>query len=565
MENLEKEKIDNDIPLSEYPRMQFKRDSYFCLNGSWNFEISKNEEVDFYTKKIIVPYPVESSLSKVTLRPKTNEYCHYEKTFTLNKDFIKDITILHFGAVDKICDVYLNNNFVGSHKGGYLPFSFNITNYLNENDNVLKVRVKDDQDKTKNYAYGKQKIKRGGIWYTPVTGIWQTVFIESFNYNHFDSIKITPNIDNGSVLFEINGNISEGDISITLDNTILNYHFTKQSFEITLDSFIPWTPDNPHLYYFSLTSKTDTIHSYFAMRKLSIGILNNKSVFLLNNKPYFFNGILDQGYYADGIYTPSSYDEMKKEILFLKKVGFNTLRKHIKIEPLYFYYLCDKLGIIVWQDMVNSGCYSFIKDTLLPTIGFLKKNDQKLRINKVFEYELKETVNHLYNTPSIALWTIFNEGWGQHNSKYYYNVLKKLDPTRLIDHASGWFDQGISDTNSKHIYFRKVKYTKSIEKDKRAFIISEFGGYSLIIDGHTFSKHNSFGYKSFKTKDDLTNAIIKLYENEIIPLLKEGLTASIYTQISDVEDEVNGLLTYDRKIVKVDIQKLNKTLEKLKF
>ncbi|MDO5449186.1 MAG: glycoside hydrolase family 2 TIM barrel-domain containing protein, partial [Clostridia bacterium] len=313
-----------------------------------------------------------------------------------------------------------------------------------------------------------------------------------------------------------------------------------------------WSPEDPYLYDFTIRSGNDEVKSYFALRTLGIADVDGHKKLCLNGEPYFFNGLLDQGYWHDGIYTPHSYKCYEEDILAMKKLGFNTLRKHIKIEPERFYYDCDRLGMIVFQDMVNNGDYSFIKDSALPTIGLKKFTDVDMSSNPesrgMFLGHMEETVKHLYNHPSICYWTIFNEGWGQFCADSCYDKLRELDQTRFIDSTSGWFKQNKSDVDSYHVYFKPV----DIAAGARPMVLSEFGGYSCQIDEHSFNNGKPYGYKKCQSPAELLSGMVDLYENQVLPLIEKGLSAAIYTQLSDIEDEVNGLVTYDRAYNKIE-------------
>ncbi len=521
------------IPWNVYPRPQLKRDSFFCLNGEWNFYFNNKQT------KILVPFSPESKLSGVM---ETCEECVYKREFSLPENFIKDKVFLHFGAVDQIARVYLNGEFVGEHIGGYEHFFFDITAHLKEN-NEITVKVTDKLDKT--LPYGKQTKKRGGMWYTKTTGIWQTVWIESVSESYIKAIdikaddkKATITVDGaktGVAIFE--------DKRINFDNSVIEY--TPQNIEL-------WSPENPKLYYFTIETEQDKIESYLAFRKLQIKEVNNIPRLLLNGKPYFFNGVLDQGYYSDGILTPASEENYIEDILLMKEAGFNMLRKHIKVESELFYYHCDRLGMAVFQDMVNNGNYSFFFDTALPTVFMQKFPDKILHLNKKsrsnFEQAMIQTVNSLKNHPSIVYWTIFNEGWGQFGSARMYETLKKIDSTRFIDSTSGWFRGKKTDVESLHVYFKKLKAVKS----DKPIVISEFGGYVLKTENHIFNENKEYGYKTLKDKEEFNLSLLDLFENQLLPLVKQGVCASVYTQVSDVEDEINGLVTYDRKVKKYD-------------
>ena len=521
-------------PWNIYPRPQLKRDSFFSLNGTWEFGTDKS-----CSEKILVPFCPESLLSGIT-RTVDSEYLFYKKEFSLPENFIKDRVFLHFGAVDQFCTVYLNNVKLGTNAGGYNHFSFEITDFLKET-NRLTVIVKDELNLT--LPYGKQSKKRGGMWYTAVSGIWQTVWIESTPENFIEDIIIEADDEQAKITVKgvLEGNVIFEDVAIPLNNGVAVYK---------PENVKKWSPETPHLYYFTVESQNDRIESYLAFRKLETKEVNGIMRLCLNGEPYFFSGVLDQGYFSDGIFTPATENGYEKDILLMKEAGFNTLRKHIKIEPDQFYYDCDRLGMVVFQDMVNNGGYSFFRDTLLATLGLQKLNDKKLHKDKKtrrqFINKMHETIKQLRNHPSICLWTIFNEGWGQFDANEAYKKLKSIDSSRFIDTTSGWFRNKESDVESLHIYFKKLK----LQKSKKPIIISEFGGYALSIKDHVFNPDNQYGYKKFTYVEALDDAVCTLFEDQVLPLVKKGLCASIYTQLSDVEDETNGLVTYDRKIKK---------------
>lgn len=558
----------NNVPLSEYPRMQMVRDSYYCLNGEWDYLINTSDDLPTtFFAKILVPFSPEAPLSKVGRIVQPNEYLIYHRTFSLDKGFNKGRVFLHFTAVDQIAKVYLNNKLLGEHIGGFLPFSFEIQDYLKD-ENDLVVVVKDYSD-TSYHSRGKQKIKRGGIWYTPQSGIYLPVWLESTPNEYISQLKITPLFDDKKVEIIVNSNVNQ-EVTITLEKkaTIAK---TNTPIVIDLVNFHPWTVDDPYLYKFSVTLGQDQVSSYFGMRKISIG-LDEKGVkrFLLNNKPLFQSGLLDQGYYQDGLLTPPTDKDYIDDIMLAKNLGFNMLRKHIKIESPRWYYHCDRLGMLVWQDFVNGGeQYPFLSTVVPVLLKHHSKDDKYQKFGRLNEEgrsefidEACQTIEYLYNSPSIVLWTIFNEGWGQFDSALLLNKMQEKDKTRLFDHASGWHDQMIGELKSDHVYFRKYVY--KADKLNRVNVLSEFGGYHLRIPGHAYSDKD-FGYKRMKSVEQLSQAIVKLYETEIIPAAKLGLAASVYTQLSDVEDELNGLITYDRKVVKVKpnlIRKINYKLTK---
>lgn len=567
--------LNKEKPWDVYPRPQLVRDSYINLNGYFDYKITTNEGiVNDFDGKILVPFPIESSLSEVEKSLNENEYIYYKKDVTIPSEFVKDKLFLHFGAVDQETTIYVNDKYVGENKGGYIPFKFDIKNYIKLTDDKkeynfrLVVRVKDNLDLK--YPYGKQTKSRGGMWYTPVSGIWQTVWLESVNNEYIESIKITPNIDDNTINIKLFSSCKEFVIEIydeneNYNNLISSNNINTKDITIKLENPILWAPENPHLYGIKIKTKFDEIKSYFGMRKISIVEFNGKKVLALNNKPFFFNGLLDQGYFPDGLFLPATINGYIDDIKSMKELGFNTLRKHIKVEPLVWYYLCDKMGMIVWQDMVNNSLYSFFQDTVLPTIGRKSRCDKKVKISlenkEIFISHMKKTVELLYNNPCIVLWTIFNEGWGQFESKRMEKLLLEVDSTRLVDPTSGWFEQPDSKINSLHIYFKKLK----IKKKNVPIILSEFGGYSYKINEHSYNLDKTYGYKFYTEQDKFEKAYVSLFENELIPLIKDGLCASIYTQVSDVEDETNGILTYDRKICKLNKEVIKKVNEKVKY
>ena len=556
-------------PLSEYPRPQLQRDSYICLNGEWEYAIKKTIDIPFvFDGKIQVPYSPETPLSGVKRIVHPNEWLFYRKELEFPKGFIKDKVFLHFSAVDQIAEVFINDAFVGEHTGGFLPFSFDIKPFLKRNKNVLVVRVKDLSD-TSYHSRGKQKIKRGNIWYSPQSGIYMPVWMESVSNGYIENIILTPDIQKSVIKIKV---ISESPkVKCELEGASLEI---KSNVETVIKLKNPrlWSPEEPNLYPFTLKVKGDKVQSYFAMREISVKQFEGVSRICLNGKPYFMRGVLDQGYYMDGFLTPGSDEDYINDITLMKELGFNTIRKHIKIESMRWYYHCDRLGMLVWQDFVNGGTKYKLSTISLPLLinthykdnkyGKLSRKNIKGRLEA--EQEFRDTIKLLYNVPSIVLWTIFNEAWGQFDSKRIYKELKQIDSTRLYDHASGWIDQGISETKSMHVYFKRVKIPKEKEIKGRAVILSECGGYALKIKGHTFNNTN-FGYSKMSSKEALEKEYQKFMDLDILPNIHNGLCAFIYTQLSDVEDELNGFVTYDRCVVKVDKNKINLINKKAKY
>lgn len=548
-----------DVPFNEYPRPQFERDSFFNLNGSWDYAINGGEMPENYDGKILVPFSPESYLSGVQRVVSPQDVLWYRRTFELPEDFNKGKILLHFGAVDQTAKVYVNGEKVGENDGGYYPFSFDITNFVKDKNEIV-VEVTDLTD-TSYKETGKQRFQRGGIWYTPQSGIWQTVWIESVPNEYIKGIKITPSYKNGEVEFSFD-KIGDGEIELKalFDGKEIACGKCEDKIVLSIPNKKAWSPEHPDLYDLEISYKDDRIKSYFALRDVSVEVAKDgrKRIFL-NGKPYYMNGLLDQGYWSDGLYTPPCEDAFVHDIMTAKKLGFNMLRKHIKIEPLRWYYLCDKLGMIVWQDMISGGRQPYSKIfTVYNQFCYTRHNDGKL-FYKLFGRENKEgreeyyknlhrMIDHLYNVPSIVLWTPFNEGWGQFDAKKALEMVKNADGTRLVDHASGWHDQGVGDFKSTHIYFRPVR----MHTDKRAYILTEFGGYTLMLPEHSQNPDDVFGYKTMSSIKHLNEEIKTLFERDVVGNIKNGLCASVYTQVSDVEDETNGVMTYDREVVKFD-------------
>lgn len=541
-------------PWDVYPRPQMKRKSYISLNGEWEFYANGGSR-----ETIIVPYPPESILSGIGRDMGKHPSLLYRKVFILPKGFIKKRVLLHFGAVDQIARVKLNGALIGEHRGGYDSFTFDITDNLLDK-NILEVEVTDELENGV-LPYGKQRYKRGGMWYTPISGIWQTVWMESVPENYIKSIRI----ETGHNYADIIADAPDGVVILKTPYAKTENEFKDGQAHITFKSPKLWSPEDPYLYKFVLRAGGDEVESYFAMRTLEIKDVDGIERLCLNGQPYFFHGLLDQGYYSDGIYTPASPESYTRDITTVKSLGFNTLRKHIKVEPEHFYYECDRLGMIVFQDMVNNGKYSFIRDTAMPTVGFKKLpslfRSNKERVRKSFVKSMKNTVKQLYNHPCVCYWTIFNEGWGQFSADKMYHELKRMDQSRFIDSTSGWFKGKESDVESLHIYFKPVK----LKKASRPVVLSEFGGYSYKIKNHVFNEEKTYGYKKFENREEYENAVVKLYNEEIIPNIPNGLCGAIYTQVSDVEDETNGILTYDRHEIKMNKEKMLEIADKLKL
>ena len=552
------ELIDRNCPLPEYPRPQLRRDNYKCLNGEWEccFTSASAGAPSKVDRKILVPFSPESELSGVGRSLAPNELLWYRRKFTVEQPYANGNTLLHFGAVDQTADVYVNGKLATTHVGGYTPFSGNITGFLISGENELVVRVRDITD-TGWQSRGKQRLKRGGIWYTPQSGIWQTVWLECVPSLYVTSLRIIPDLDDGSVSVTVHTNRTS-DVSISACGKTVSAR-SSDTAVLKLDSFGEWSPESPTLYDLSVQAGEDCVTSYFGMRKFEVRPdSSGVNRLFLNNRPYFHTGVLDQGYYSDGMLTPPCDKAIVDDILLMKSMGFNTLRKHIKMEPLRWYYHCDRLGMLVWQDMINGGeSYKPLTVTAPCFAEGLRIGDHKYSLfgrenadgRRQYYVELYELLTNLINCVSIAMWVPFNEGWVQFDAESVVRYIRDIDKTRTIDHASGWHDQYIGNTKSLHVYFRPYKFRR--DKLNRAVMLTEFGGYSLRIDGHCFCK-KTFGYKEFEDNEALLRNFVQLYEEQIIPAKAKGLCASIYTQLSDVEDEVNGFVTYDRAVVKLN-------------
>ena len=535
-------------PWQVYPRPQMRRDSYINLNGEWDFAVSSGNPETF-DMRITVPFCPESRLSGIGRHFEEGVPMWYRRRFVLPDGFRRERVLLHIGAADQIAEVFVNGQHLCRHEGGYASFCVDITEALAE-ENELVIRCTDDlHDQA--FPYGKQVMNRGGMWYTPVSGIWQTVWLESVPGTYIENL----NIENHGASVTIS-------TVPPLEGTVSVEHlgqFPLEHGQVTIAPENPhfWCPDDPYLYRFTVETAQDKVESYFAIRSLEIKKVGEYPRLCLNGKPYFFHGLLDQGYWPEGLLTAPAPESYADDILAMKRLGFNTLRKHIKVESEEFYYQCDRLGMIVWQDMVNGGTYNAPFMTWLPALFPKFKLHTSDRIHPLFgrknvhgreEFirECKETVTALKAFPCISTWVIFNEGWGQFDSKKLTALFRELDDTRLIDSASGWFDRRQGDFKSEHNYFAKQFVTPS----DRAFVISEYGGYTCQVKGHTCSG-KTYGYKICSSQEEFQAAYHKLMSEEIDPLKEQGLCGAVYTQLSDIEDEINGLMTYDREVCKL--------------
>ena len=567
-------------PLAEYPRPAMRRDSCEILNGPWQYAITQTaEHPAAWQGSILVPYSPEAPASGVgrTLQP--GQWLHYHRLFAPPAGEGGRV-LLHFGAVDYACAVQVNGHLAGGHRGGYWPFTLDITDLLNGTGrNSLWVAVQDPTGHG-TQARGKQTLKPGGMFYQAQSGIWQTVWLERVPDNYIQTLTVTPDYDARTVTVRVHtakpggavnlwAMVRAGGVTIAED---WGSDEADQDGEVTLnipeEHFFPWSPDTPFLYDLTVgtnqgeEAEFDTVHSYFALRKWSCapdahGVLR----FCLNDKPILLNGLLDQGYWPEGLYTPPSDAAVERELSEVKALGFNLLRKHAKIEPQRWYYHCDRLGLIVWQDIVNGGSaynlwfVTYLTNVLQPLLRRFPDGKACRRLlsrakpagREEYAHELADTVQALRCHPCIACWVPFNEGWGQFDAGKAVQALRTLDGIRLVDEASGWFDQGGGDVHSLHNYF----YPLRIRPQKRTVALSEYGGIAWPMPGHE-PPRKTYGYGTAKDRQELTARYKKLQLKTVLPQLEKGLSALVYTQLTDVEDEVNGLFTYDRAAVKPD-------------
>lgn len=552
------------VPLSQHPMPQAERKNWLCLNGKWDFYKEDLSGKRSYESQILVPFSPETLNSGIEkgFVLYSNEKLVYTRKIELNDTLLLGKTLLHFGAVDSECQVYVNGEHVGGHKGGFTAFTLDITDVVTAGENEIKVVCWDEATRNSD-ARGKQSDQSGTIWYTAQSGIWQTVWIESMPKHYIHNLRITPDVRRKQVTVESQSFGDEQQITVYDDNDII-LSATYLDRVTLVHNFELWSPENPKLYKVKITNASgDEMESYFGVR--SFGKCKDKNGIArlsLNGKPYFFNGVLDQGYWSDGLLTYPSDKAIVTELKMLKDMGFNTIRKHIKVEPMRWYYHCDRLGLVVWQDFVNGGGqYKFSHVAAFPFLGFHHRDDDYAyfaRENEggrvAFNVMADEILDQLYNCVCIGVWVPFNEGWGQFDSAKMTEKIRSKDNTRIIDSVSGWHDQGVGKTEllSIHNYYKKLK----VPQDVRPVVLSEFGGYSRKIDGHVFNAEKEFGYKKFKTNEKLLKALKKLYLKKILPLIKKGLCACIYTQVSDVEEEINGLVTFDRKVIKIPVQQM---------
>lgn len=552
----------------EYPRPQMVRKDWQNLNGLWDYAITSRSESapSQYDGQILVPFAIESAMSGVGKTVGPENILWYRRTFSLPQSWAGRRVLLHFGAVDWEATVWVNGKQIGSHRGGYDPFVFDITDALRQGSSQeLLVRVWDPTD-AQWQPRGKQVRRPEGIWYTSVTGIWQTAWLEPVSTEYIESIKITPDVDNSQVQVKVQlggVNVQDQKYRLSVDalegeKPIASASGTSMDGPIilTIPNSRLWSPDDPWLYNLRVcllreNDAVDRVDSYFGLRKIEIkkGSAAVNRLFL-NNRPLFQYGPLDQGWWPDGLYTPPTDEAMRYDLEILKKIGMNMLRKHVKVEPDRLYYWCDKLGLLVWQDMPSGDAY------IAPGSPDIRRSQPSAQN---FDRELKAMIDAFYNHPSIVMWVPFNEGWGQFDTARVTGWVKEYDPSRLVNNASGWQDRNVGDVMDIHKY--PGPGMPPLE-ESRAVVLGEFGGLGLPLTGHTWQDEKNWGYRSFKDQQTLTEAYLDLMNN-LYPLIARGLSAAVYTQTTDVEIEVNGLLTYDRAVFKMEEGKLKAAHEKL--
>ncbi len=531
--------VDTAHPWPEYPRPQLVRPAWRNLNGWWDYAVrdSAAPAPDRYDGRILVPYPIESRLSRVQRAVTPSQRLWYHRTFVVPADWRRGRVLLHFGAVDWEAAVYVNGRRLRTHRGDYDPFTLDITGALvPAAHQQVVVAVRDPTD-SGGQPRGKQVLHPRSIWYTAVTGIWQTVWLESVPSTYIAALTVTPRVDSGAVrvALRVEGAGSGGTATVEVRDGARTIGRSSGPADRALTIAIPrprlWAPGHPFLYGLRIRlAGGDSVSSYFGMRSIALGRDSAGAVrLLLNGSPLFQLGVLDQGWWPDGLYTPPTEAGMRHDLTTVQRLGFNLLRKHVKVEPARWYYLCDSLGLLVWQDMPSGDNAS---DSARSEFG----------------RELEHMVAALENHPSIVMWVPFNEGWGQHQTPRYVAWLERRDPSRLVDDASGWTDRGVGEVIDLHAY---PGPGMPAPDSVRARVLGEFGGLGLPLEGHTWVGRDNWGYRTFTSLDSL-NAAYRRLMGQLRILIGRGLAAAVYTQTTDVEVEVNGLMTYDREMVKLD-------------
>lgn len=563
------DKVDPQNVLPEYPRPIMERPQWLNLNGLWDYAITKKDAPlpKTFDGKILVPFAIESSLSGVGKTIKADQSLWYERKFQIPEDWKGKNVLLNFGAVDWKAEVFVNGNKIGEHTGGYTPFSFNITKNLKDGENSLAVRV---WDSTGNgLPRGKQIENPRGIFYTSVSGIWQTVWLEPVSASHISGLKITPDLDSSSFDIRVDSDDKSATATIkVLDNGKVVAQTTaaaNKTANIPVKNPKLWWPKSPFLYDLEITlsnkggEQVDSVKSYAAMRKFSIakhGRFGGVD-FTLNNKKFFTFGPLDQGWWPDGLYTAPTDEALKFDIQRTKDLGFNSIRKHVKVEPARWYTHCDRLGMVVWQDMPSM----FGEGNGWQPRGFFQGEERTVskKFEETYRKEWKEIMESLHSYPCIAIWVPFNEAWGQFKTKEITEWTKSMDSSRLVNSASGgnYFDCG--DIVDSHDYGNPIMY---MFNNQKVNVVGEYGGIGCAVDGHLWVKDKNWGYGKMRSQEEVTKRFVEL-TNRFIDMTKYGCFGAIYTQTTDVEIEVNGLFTYDRKVLKVDEEKVREVNQKL--
>lgn len=554
--------VDPAHVLPEYPRPTMVREHWTNLNGWWDFQVGDPaaSQIDKFDHKILVPFPPESELSGYHKMIPVGGWVKYRRTFEAKAD--GGHVLLHFGAVDWECHVSVNGKEVGSHKGGFDPFTIDVTKALHAGPNELIVTVKDPTDQGPQ-PRGKQVLNPEGIYYTPTTGIWQTVWLEQVPAKYIQKLWIEPKPDDGIVGVRpiFNGPADGLTTKVEVFDAGVSVAVLKQQADRTLALEIPdakwWSPEDPHLYDLVVTlldgagKQIDRVKSYFAFRTVSIGPgKDGKTRILLNGEPTFMIGPLDQGFWPDGLFTAPTDAALKFDIEETKKLGFNMIRKHVKVEPERWYMWCDRMGMLVWQDMPSG------EKSIHPDEPDIERTPES---KAIFEHELKAMIDAFKNHPSIVCWVLFNEGWGQYDTARMTEVLRSYDRTRIIDAVTGWADRGVGDMHDWHIY---PGPDSPKPEPTRAAVLGEFGGLGLVTPGHMWLE-KGWGYQSYKTPEELTEAFESLFLNLRLLIADPGLSAAVYTQTTDVETETNGLLTYDRAVEKMDPKRVRAAVQSL--
>ncbi|MGH3413873.1 MAG: glycoside hydrolase family 2 protein [Marmoricola sp.] len=566
--------LDPDDPLPDYPRPQLVRPHWVNLNGPWECAFTRSpERPASFEHRIVVPFSPEAPLSGVGRQLQPDEWLWYRRRFTAPGTPPGGRVLLHFGAVDQSCTVFVNGHEAGGHVGGYLPFTLDITGVLaGGGDELLEVRVRDPSESAA-HARGKQRLDRGRIWYTAQSGIWQTVWLEPVPATYVEDLLVVPDLRTDT--FEVTVAVAvDHEVEVAVgDHTVRGT--TNAPVRVTVPGARRWSPEDPQLHGVRVRLADDRVTSYAAMRSFGTATdPDGHPRLLLNGEPRQHVGLLDQGYWPDGLLTPPSDAAMVHDIETAKRLGFTMLRKHVKVEPLRWYHHCDRLGMLVWQDMVNGGRRYRHLVTGLPATRPVRLSDRRYGLfgredaeaRSEFRDEVRRTVRLLRSAPCVVVWTPFNEGWGQFDAALVAAEVAILDPTRPVNHVSGWIDQGGGDIRSHHCYVRRWRVPRGARRDSRVLALTEYGGYDLRVPDHVWGdgEDAGHGYRSFTSREELAQAFVDLHHDVVGPTVAQGLAATVYTQLTDVEDELNGLLTYDREVLKIPAETVRSALAHLR-